>query len=293
MIKPKFNNTENDVHIVQLEGGNKKMIWNSRSVAMHGVLMIRVSGIDYILLIKRSSTCLEEPSKFANVTGFLDWGETAINGLKREYWEETRIDFDKYFNESNLLKGDLNKPYFVQTDPGENNQVVVLRYSFLFELDDFPDFNVTDEVDVIEFVPIDRIKSRLINYADDFAWNHEETIKDVLEIFKDAKVEPTIDKNKTTELNIKFNVQLTDKFNDPDTIARVYYPDEGSRIVVKKGLSRLEFEESLFHEFGHIIDWYISDTNQSDNTIIREVIADGIEESLVSKFDKIKKSKIN
>jgi len=82
------------------------------------------------------------------------------------------------------------------------------------------------------------------------------------------------------KLNIEIDIIKVEKFNNKDTLAKVYYPNEGNHIKIVKGLNVIELSESIFHEIGHIIDWYLSSENQSKNKVIREKIADDIGESL-------------
>jgi len=83
------------------------------------------------------------------------------------------------------------------------------------------------------------------------------------------------------KLNIELDIKIVDKFKDnKDTIARVFYPNEGNVIKVIKGLNIITLSEAIFHEIGHIVDWYISNGNQSSEVGVREENADVIGESL-------------
>lgn len=83
------------------------------------------------------------------------------------------------------------------------------------------------------------------------------------------------------KLNIKTDVEIVDKFEDNlETIARIHYPNEGNKIQIAKGLNTIELSEAIFHEIGHLIDWYISNGNQSENVNCRELNAQIIGESL-------------
>jgi hypothetical protein len=82
--------------------------------------------------------------------------------------------------------------------------------------------------------------------------------------------------------NIKINmlIEIVEEFENKDISARIYYPNEGNKIQIKKGLNIIELNESIFHEFGHLIDWYISNEKQSKDKNTREKIADNIGEKL-------------
>lgn len=78
-------------------------------------------------------------------------------------------------------------------------------------------------------------------------------------------------------MKITIDIEITDNIdNDPDIIGRIYYPDEGNKIVIVKGLKRAIVSDTICHEIGHLIDWYMTDGKQSDSVEIREKIADDI-----------------
>lgn len=167
----KFNNTENKSYDV-----DGKTIWASRSVAIHGILVIRKDNKDYLLLTKRSEHCPDEIGKFANVTGYLDWDEDAISALKREYWEEVGLNFDQLISKNVLLYGDLEQPMYVKTDPKASRQNVTLRFGFHIEVDEFPEIKMSKEVSSIDFYPVDKVLD-MIEDESQFAWDHAIVIK--------------------------------------------------------------------------------------------------------------------
>ena len=175
MNEPKFFNKENTLHVI-----NNKKVWESRSVVVQGVLMIKIGKEYYILLTKRSTHCHGEAGKYANVTGFMDWSESGIEALKREYWEETKLFFDKYFNNTNLIYGSLKNPYQINTSPNSNMQNISCRYGFLFEVDTFPEVSETKEASYVEFLPIATVISMINHDEKQFAWNHGKTIKEFI-----------------------------------------------------------------------------------------------------------------
>lgn len=185
MNKPIFNNRENPVHIIKKDTGLfdnlvTKEVWESRSIAVHGILIVRVNDEDYLLLTKRSDKCPDEIGKYANVTGYLDWDEDGINALKREYWEETTLWFDKYFNQGNLIYGDMDNPYSVKTDPKASRQNVTLRFALMFELDELPEVKETKETSEVKFVPISDIVEMIDEDKSQFAWDHATIIENLI-----------------------------------------------------------------------------------------------------------------
>jgi hypothetical protein len=76
----------------------------------------------------------------------------------------------------------------------------------------------------------------------------------------------------TRTLSIPVNLRIVPGFqDDPDVIARVYYPEEGNEIHIIKGLNRLEFDRAVLHELSHLFDWYLGE--QSAEVSIREACA--------------------
>ena len=87
-------------------------------------------------------------------------------------------------------------------------------------------------------------------------------------------------------MKLVIDIETVTSFPDNDeTIARVFYPDEGSRIYITKGLSKTYVEDSIFHEIGHVIDWYLSEGKQAEDTGIREKLADEIGDGLHKCFN--------
>lgn len=80
---------------------------------------------------------------------------------------------------------------------------------------------------------------------------------------------------------MKFNISIDVNIDDTlpsDCIAKIYYPNEGNKILIQKDLNAISFSEAIYHEIGHLFDWYLS--NQSENTEVRELNAIKIGESL-------------
>lgn len=77
-------------------------------------------------------------------------------------------------------------------------------------------------------------------------------------------------------ITLEMAVETVDAFESDSTEARVYYPDEGSKIQIRRGLSYAEVRWALLHEIGHVIDWYMSNGQQSEDVSEREEAADAI-----------------
>ena len=81
------------------------------------------------------------------------------------------------------------------------------------------------------------------------------------------------------KLNIEVDIELADAL-DNNAIARIYYPNDKNKIIITKGLNTISVSQAIFHEIGHLIDWYLSNSTQSKTTVIREENANIIGESL-------------
>lgn len=174
-----FTNRENPCHIV-----DDKEIWESRSIALHGILILRVIGDkDYVLLTKRSDKCPDEVGKYANVTGYLDWDESPSEGLIREYWEECHLDLERILYDGLLVFGDYKQPYYVAGNPEKDaRQNVTLRYKMGILVTELPTISVSEETSEVRFVELSEA-IKLIQDKNMFAWNHAQEIKNVLREF--------------------------------------------------------------------------------------------------------------
>ena len=80
-------------------------------------------------------------------------------------------------------------------------------------------------------------------------------------------------------LKLEIDIKIND-FDTEDKVASINYPNEGNFITISKGLNVIELSDAIYHEIGHLIDWYISNENQSKNVEIREENANIIGECL-------------
>lgn len=84
------------------------------------------------------------------------------------------------------------------------------------------------------------------------------------------------------KFKLEVDIEMVDVFEDNiDTIARIYYPDEGNVIKIVKGLNSISFISECFkHEIAHLVDWYLSNGKQSKSVNIREKIAEEISQKI-------------
>ena len=104
--------------ITSVEDG--KQYWISRSVAVVGIIVgVKDGLIKSTLVSQRGPGCPDFVGSWACTCGYLDWDETAEEGLVREIYEELGIKIDK---DRVFLKE-------IVTDPKENSrQNIILRY---------------------------------------------------------------------------------------------------------------------------------------------------------------------
>jgi ADP-ribose pyrophosphatase YjhB (NUDIX family) len=170
METPKFHNKSNP------------QIWLSRAPALAGIIfMIHPEGM-HVLIIRRSEI-MDEPNKYAAVSGYLDWDETGYEGITREIFEETSFYLPEY---EKFCYFDNNKePFFTQTNPKvDKKQNVTLFYisvyDFTKEVDKFPKFIENYHCNEVNEVKIMLLKE-FFNSQLDWAFHHDERIKQALE----------------------------------------------------------------------------------------------------------------
>lgn len=72
------------------------------------------------------------------------------------------------------------------------------------------------------------------------------------------------------QVTIQVNIDVVEHIEDNNAIARIFYPSEGNKIIITKGLNVVELSDAIHHEIGHLIDWYLSEGYQSEDVNIRE-----------------------
>jgi 8-oxo-dGTP pyrophosphatase MutT (NUDIX family) len=166
----KFNNVHNKSY--NIDG---KIVWESRSVAVVGIIILLKDLEFYALITKRGIGAAPPQGKWCNVCGYLDWEESGYSGLSREVYEESGLDIDDILENKQIFKQYLDQPFFVNTDPKENRQNISLTYALVFASDEFPkttsEYSEPNEIEEIKWVNIKDIDKY------DFAFNHNERIK--------------------------------------------------------------------------------------------------------------------
>ena len=105
--------------------------------------------------------------------------------------------------------------------------------------------------------------------------------QEIVEFIERLQEQANIEQAQGRKIRLDMTVAVVEQIGgDREIAARVYYPDEGSRIIVKKGLNTIELSEALFHELGHVIDWIISGDCMAAPVETREKNATTIGEAL-------------
>lgn len=167
-----------------------KKYWISRSIAVHGIILLKdfVNQDIYILLERRGPKCPDEIGKLSNVCGYLDWGETLEDALKREIYEETGLKIDNL--DTKVIK-------FAGIDDfidGENavKQNVTIRYEIFLdytEVIQLIDFGCDTKSRGGEDGEVSEILTMKITDSDPvdeskFAFNHGQIINSIIKHYK-------------------------------------------------------------------------------------------------------------
>lgn len=178
-MERKFKNRENEE--VQING---KTVWLSRSVAVVGVIVGKCRNENYVLVEKRSEI-MDSPNKWAVVSGYLDWNESAYEAVKRETYEETGLDLDKL----PAIFDNEKEPVYVMSDPNSDvRQNVTLGFLIIH---DFPSFLPSDvelyvnkEVSEVRWLNVKELDANP-TFHDSFNWafGHDVRIRQMLSRF--------------------------------------------------------------------------------------------------------------
>lgn len=177
MDKPVFKNKGNEE--VELKDGRK--VWLSRSPAIVAVILGIVDDNIYALTELRSSI-MDEPNKWAVVSGYLDWDENGYEGIVREVYEETSFYIPKW--ENRLVFDNNKEPFYVHTDPATDaKQNVSLSYVFIYDFKELP-----REVESFKDKEIAKVKwmeiSEVFDGKKEWAFHHDERIAMTVEKFQ-------------------------------------------------------------------------------------------------------------
>jgi 8-oxo-dGTP pyrophosphatase MutT (NUDIX family) len=177
----KFNNTPN--RCIKHEG---ETLWLSRSATVLGVLFFVQSGKAYVPVGQRGPGLPNEVGKWGLPGGYLDYGETIGEAMKREVWEELGLNLEA-LRETYTFRGSLEQPYFIDSTP-RYQQNLTMRFPALFLLGDAPLPTLSpqvgpDEVTGAKWLPLEEaLQSEL-------AFRHHLVLADCLEKYFNGNLE--------------------------------------------------------------------------------------------------------
>ena len=177
-----FNNLPNKSYNV-----DGKLLWESRSVAVAGVVFAWKIGDDYphVLVSKRGVNSADFQGKMNLTCGYIDFSETATEAMIRETWEETGLNLKSILESKDVDKIEhMNQPWNVNSSPYANRQNITLRFGLCFAIDKDDDFpllsvdnnEVVGEVEDPKWIKFDEIN----NY--EWAFGHDKVIEEYLEL---------------------------------------------------------------------------------------------------------------
>lgn len=171
-----FKNKENKLHII-----DGSQMWHSRSVATGAVILMAIFNNKILkphtfkVLLELRSDIVEEPNKWCNPCGYLDWNETLEECVIREIYEETGLYLPKY---ENHLAFKTEMPFYINSNIENSRQNIHIYYGFLYgENKNFTKDLVfsNHEIKKLEWVDTDDLDKLK------FARNHREAINIFIE----------------------------------------------------------------------------------------------------------------
>lgn len=164
---------------------DNKEYWISRAVAVVGVVIgVKDGNISSFLVSQRGPGCPDFVGSWACTCGYLDWDETAEDGVVRELYEELGIKVSS--SKANLWK--------VITDPKRDaRQNVILRYIIPVDQDELEEMVENSKLAMInpevrggEHGEVSDVK--LISVTDipnyEWAFNHDDVILEAYDNWK-------------------------------------------------------------------------------------------------------------
>lgn len=174
-----FNNKENKPH----ETVDGDVVWDSRSVALVGMMIALHEGERYVIIGKRGPALPNEVGKFCMPCGYLDKNETCEEGVVREIYEESGFNVNKALEQYDILHDQMHFPWKINSIPDGEQQNVSMHYALYFstkanlyrDVASLPELSIENaefgEVSEVKWVKIDDLNQY------DIAFNHESTIR--------------------------------------------------------------------------------------------------------------------
>jgi len=173
----KFNNKQNEL----IKDTTGREHWISRSCATVGVILGIYANEVYVLTERRSSK-MEEPNKWAVISGYVDWDESAYEAVIRETYEETSFNIPA--NEMYLVFDNNKDPFYVLSDPKKDaRQNISLSYIFIFDFYKLPidiEKYKNSEISEVKWMNVKNIHNHNLKWA----FEHQHRIQMTLDKFK-------------------------------------------------------------------------------------------------------------
>jgi 8-oxo-dGTP pyrophosphatase MutT (NUDIX family) len=166
-----FKNRKNIEHKTK----DGKSVWESRSVATAGTIMIKMDDQIFVCVGKRGPAAADFIGKWNLVCGYLDWDETASEACEREIHEEVGLDLD--LMRKFCLVNHLDYPWRIHDNPKQaNRQNITLHFGCISVVDKFPEltleYNEVDgEIEEALWISLDSVDDY------DWAFDHDNIIK--------------------------------------------------------------------------------------------------------------------
>ena len=169
--------------ITAKENGNE--YWISRAVAVVGIVIgVKNGNISSFLVSQRGPGCPDFVGSWACTCGYLDWDETAEDGVVRELYEELGIKVSS--SKANLWK--------VITDPKRDaRQNVILRYIIPIDQDELEEMVEKSKLAMIdsetrggEHGEVSDVKLISVTDIPNYTWafNHDDVILEAYDNWK-------------------------------------------------------------------------------------------------------------
>ena len=164
---------------------DNKEYWISRAVAVVGVIVgVKNGNISSFLVSQRGPGCPDFIGSWACTCGYLDWDETAEEGVVRELYEELGINVP--ISKVNLWK--------VVTDPKrDSRQNVILRYIIPIDQDELEEMVEKSKLAMIdpevrggEREEVSDVKLISVTDIPNYTWafNHDDVILEAYDNWK-------------------------------------------------------------------------------------------------------------
>lgn len=176
----KLNNRQNKC--IRTVDGDE--VWDSRSVVVVGMILMRHEGEIYVLIGKRGEAFPNEVGKWCLPCGYLDWDETCEEAVFREIYEETGLNINKAMSQYEVLVDQVNYPWKINSIPDGETQNVSLHYALYMDTKinmhrdkaSLPELSIENnpelgEVDEVKWIRVEDLALY------DMAFNHDKTIK--------------------------------------------------------------------------------------------------------------------